>query len=172
MIEPVYIDESRISVGQYMRYTFGLYMKSSWWKYALPLAICLVLSVVNINFLFVAIVLLFLVFTMILYIVVIYYGLVPESRYSTILKDTIVSEAGIDVVLKKLVDTEGDNNVEPCYTLEKIFLHKSSIKGLEAKDDCLLVLFKQPKFSFLAIPYTSFKNEVDLRRAVEFIIDY
>ena len=88
------------------------------------------------------------------------------------LKDTIVSEAGIDVVLKKLVDTEGDNNVEPCYTLEKIFLHKSSIKGLEAKDDCLLVLFKQPKFSFLAIPYTSFKNEVDLRRAVEFIMDY
>lgn len=170
MIEPVYIDESRVSVGQYLRYTMGLYMESYWWIYVLPLAVCIGLSVVNINFLFVAIVLAFLVFTMILFIVVIYYGLIPESRYSTMLKDTIISEVGIDVILKKRIDIEG--HLEPDYKLEKVFLSKKCIKGFRVKDDCLLVLFKQPKFSFLAIPYTSFKNESDLRRAVEFIKIY
>lgn len=170
MIEPVFIDECRISVGQYMRYTLGLYMRSYWWMYVLPLIICLGLSVININFLFVAIVLLFLVFTMLLFVVVVYYGMVPESRYSIMLKELIFSEAGIDVILKKRIDAE--ETTEPEYKLEKVFLPKICIKDFKAKDDNLLVLFKQPKFSFLAIPYTSFKSESDLRRAVEFLKDY
>lgn len=172
MIEPVFINECRISAGQYMQYVLGLYMKSCWWMYALPLAVCLVLSVVNINFLFVAIVLLFLVFTMILFVVVSYYGMVAESRYSIMLKDIIISEVGVDLILKKPIDTEADDNSEPDYKLEKVFLSKKSLKKIVAKDDCLLLLFKQPKYSFLAIPYNSFKYESDLRRAVEFLKNY
>lgn len=172
MIEPVFINECRISAGQYMQYVLGLYMKSCWWMYALPLVACFALSVVNINFLFVAIVLLFLVFTMILFVVVSYYGMVPESRYSIMLKDAIISEVGIDVILKKPIDTEADDNSEPDYNLEKVFLSKKCLKCFVAKDDCLLILFKQPKFSLLAIPYTSFRSESDLRRAVEFLKGY
>ena len=172
MIEPVFIDDCRISVGQYLRYTLSLYLNSYWWIYAIPLAVCLALSVININFIFVAIVLLFLVFTMILYIVVLYYGLVPECRYSIMLKDAIVSEVGIDIILKKPIDTASEDQSEVEYEQEKIFLHRKCIKGFELKDDCLLVLFKQPKFSFVALPYKSFRKTKYLSRVIDFLKNY
>lgn len=172
MIEPVCIEDCRISVGQYLRYTLSLYLNSYWWIYALPLAVCLALSVLNINFIFVAIVLLFLVFTMILYIVVLYYGLVPECRYSIMQKDVVFFEDGIDLILKKPVDTDTENQSEPEYKSENVFFHRKHIKnifkGMEMKGDCLLLLFKQPKFSFIALPYNSFRDKNDIKRVLDY----
>lgn len=172
MIEPVYIKNCRISVGQYLRYTLSLYLNSYWWMYALPLAVCLALSIVNINFIFVAIVLLFFVFTMILYVVILYYGLVFECRYSIMLKDVVFFEDGIDIILKKPIDTDTENQSEPNYKTENVLFHRNDIKnhfkGMELKGDCLLLLFKQPKFSFIALPYKSFQNKNDIKRALNY----
>ncbi len=174
MIEPVFIDNCRITVGQYMHYTLSLYLNSYWWVYALPLAVCLALSSVNINFLFVAIVLLFLVFTIVLFVAIIYYALVPEIRFSIMSKEVIVSEVGIDVILKKNTDTKTDDKpkFDSDSVLEKVFLHRKNIKGFEIKDDCLLVLFKEPKFSFIVLPYTSFRRKSDIERTMNFIKGY
>lgn len=178
MIEPVYINDCRITPLQYMRYALGLYLDKYWWVYALPLAICLALSVVNINFLFVAIVLLFLVFTMILFVVVIYYGMVPESRYSIMLKDVVIFEDGFSIILKEPLETETEDQSEPKYKKKEILFHRTEVKklfkGVELKDDCMLILFKQPKFSFIALPYSAFKysGKHYIDHAMSFLKDY
>lgn len=165
----IHIEASAITIGRYMRYAMTAYMKKRWWLYVLPLVACCALSVININFLFVAIVLLFLVFTMILFIVVIYYGLVPESRFSTLPKEITLDDSGITFRLKKRKYEENNDDaddVAPKYDIEEAFLSWREIKGLDTKDDCLLFLLKQPKFSFVAIPYADFTSEIHLRSTV------
>lgn len=170
----IHIGENNITIGRYVRYAMSAYMLKWWWAYAVPLLMCIGLSVININFLFVAIVLLFLVFTMILFIVVIYYGLVAESRYSILSKEIDFCNEGIFLRLKKpIMNAREDDEKECCQEAgneiaeEKIPWDK--IEVMKAKDECLLLMFKSPKFSFLAIPYTAFDNEELLRETVLFI---
>lgn len=172
----IHIKENNISIGQYVLYTLSAYMKARWWAYALPVCLCLVLSFKNINFLFVAIILMFLVFTLIQFMVVIYYGLVPESRYSTLPKEIYLNKEGILLELKKKVyndvefsEEDSKDDETPDFVIEKQIIAWDRIDGIIAKDDCLLLAFKRPRYSFLAIPYKSFINETHLRDAVSFI---
>ncbi len=170
------LSENKIGVVQYLLYSMTLYMKSWWWAYVLPLALCLALSVWNVNFLFVAVILLFLVFTMILFFVVIYYGLVEESRYSTQSKEVVFDENGVELHLKRVkttTDDEHNEHTEREQTLtvedEFVLLDWDRFKCVKGNDDCLLLLFKNPKYSLFALPYEVFESEDDLRNALSFI---
>lgn len=166
----IYIKENNISPSRYIRYTLGAYMKVWWGAYVLPLVVCAALSVVNINFIFVAIVLLFLVFTMILFMVVVYYGIVPESRYSTLPKDMELDDSGIHIRMKRqtLKDIADEESLTD-YEIEELIIKWDAIKKIEAKDECLLLMFKRPRYSFLAVPYTAFYDVEHLRMIVSFI---
>lgn len=170
--QTILIEADAIKIGRYLRYSMEAYLKNNWWIYALLLGACVVLSFVNINFLFVAIVLLFMVFTMILFLVVVYYGLVPESRFSTLPKVMTLDENGIHFCLKKkrYTDDSEEESEQPEYDIEETVLPWQMIKGLETKDDCMLLFFKRPKYAFVAIPYTAFFSESHLRSAVSLIM--
>lgn len=176
------IKENKITMGQYLLYTLKGYIKNWWWAYALPLVLCIALSVVNINFLFVAIILLFLVFMMILFFVVIYYGIVPESRYSTLKKDIELNNEGITLHLKKPVielNADEKNTIESVekkeekptvkYDFETVVIEWDRIKCVKGSDECMLLTFHQPKYSFLAIPYDAFDDETHLRDSLSLI---
>lgn len=178
----IYIRECSITIGQYLLYTLKEYMRSWWWAYVLPLALCVVLSMVNINFIFVAVILLFLVFTMILFFVVIYYGIVPESRYSTLKKDIQLCDDGIVLHLKRpvVVDESDCNEQEEIdkvpvggvtqeYEIEKVRIKWSNIKRVKGTDECLLLVFKKPRYSFFAIPYEAFDEETHLKETLSMI---
>lgn len=167
----IHIEENNITIGRYVRYAMSAYLKKWWLAYAAPLAVCLCLSVENVNFLFVAIVLLFLVFTMIFFMVVVYYGLVPESRYSILPKEITLCDEGIGLKMRKKTvnDTAEAESEAEKFIIEETTLLWSMIKCVTAKDECLLLMFKSPKFSFLAIPYTAFKDETQLREAITLI---
>lgn len=170
--QTIHIEADAIKIGKYLRYSMEAYLRCNWWIYALMLGSCLVLSLKNINFLFVAVVLLFMVFTMILFLVVVYYGLVPESRFSTLPKTMMFNRNGIHFCLKKKCYKEEseDGNDAPEYEIEEVVLPWKVIKGLESKDDCMLLLFKRPKYAFIAIPYTAFSSESQLRSTVSLIM--
>lgn len=175
MKQGIHIDENNITIGRYILYTLSAYMKAWWWAYALPLVVCFALSFKNINFLFAAIILVFIVFNMIQFMVVIYYGLVPESRYSILPKMIDFNEEGILLNLKKKIYKEEylNENFEdediPDYAIENAQIPWGKIKGIIAKDECLLLMFKTPRYSFFAIPYSAFTSEEHLRDAVLFI---
>lgn len=170
MNNTIRIKENNISIGQYLRYAMTAYMKSWWWAYVLPLALCLCLSVINVNFIFAAIVLLFLVFTMILFFVVIYYGLVPESRYSTQKKEIELSSNGMSLYIKKRITIE-DNEADetPQFIIEKVMLDWTMFTHIDGKDECLLLRFVSPKYSFLAIPYEAFEDEAQIREVLSLL---
>ena len=153
------------------------YMNSRWWLYALPVVLCLGLSVININFIFVAIVLLFLVFTMALFIVVVYYGLVPESRFSTNSREIAIDEKGVLLKLKKPIyakeeNTPTDEKSIQEYETEEVLVSWNRIKCMEIKTDCLHLVFKRPKFSFIIIPFSSFTETRHLHATMELIRSY
>lgn len=182
----IHISECRITMGQYLLYTLKEYMRSWWWAYVLPLALCVGLSVVNINFIFAAIILLFLVFTMILFFVVVYYGIVPESRYSTLKKSIQLGDDGIILHLKKPISVtyedernEQENTNESSdvaeaqeYVIEKVVIKWSQIKRVKGTDECLLFVLFKPRYSFLAIPYEAFNGETQLKDALSLIRVY
>lgn len=165
----IHIKENSIDIGKYLRYALSAYLKSWWWAYVLPLALCLALSVVNINFIFAAVVLLFLVFTMILFFVVIYYGLVPESRYSTMKKEMNVSDDGITLFLKKPIVKEENEDDTPEFKIEEVKLQWELISAVKGTDECLLLQFVAPKYSFLAIPYDAFDDENHLKEMLSIV---
>ena len=148
-----------------------MYMKVNWWAYALPLATCIALSFKNINFIFVAIILLFLVFTMILFCVVLYYGIVPESRYSTLPKEIMLCDSGIHLKIKKkaVVDDAVIENTMPDYEIEETMINWNRVSKIMAKNECLLLVFRRPKYSFLAVPYDAFEDETHMRTALSII---
>lgn len=147
------------------------YMKVWWWAYALPLVACVALAFKNINFIFVAIILLFLVFTMILFFVVVYYGIVPESRYSTLPKEMEMDDSGIHLRLKKRMidDASATEDSTPDYEIEESTIEWGAIDRIEAKDECMLLMFKRPRFSFLAVPYDAFEDETHMQATLSVI---
>lgn len=134
---------------------------------AMPVVACLVLSLENVNFLFVAVMLFFLVLTLLLYMVMIYYGLVPESRFSTLPCEINMGETEITLRVKKIRVNEEEQESE--YTTETITLPWTVIKSVKAKDECLLLLLKRPEYSFIAIPYAAFTDEEHLRDTVTLV---
>lgn len=167
MKEAIYIKENKISIGRYLRYAMELYLRAKWWLYALPLFVCLCLSVINIKFLYVAIILLFLVFTMILFIIEVHYGLVPESRFSTMNKRIKLIEDGLLIYMKDKIDAEEDTSNEK--NDEQILISWNMFCGIVAKDNHFLLLFRKPKFSFIVLPYSAFDDVNHLLRVVLFI---
>lgn len=173
MIEDsVHIGENSISIGQYQSYVFGFYMKKWWWAYVLPLLTCVSLSILNINFIFAAIILLFLVYTMILYIVVSFYGLCVECSYSIMPKEIEMNNDGLFLTLRKKVNNNDDEDAEPKYEFSSVKIEWQRIERIEAKDKCMLLMFEHPTHSFLAIPYEAFDNEDHLRKTLSIIRSY
>ena len=75
------INENKVSAARYESYAMKLYLAQWWWIYLLPVIGCLCLSAFNINFIYVAVILLFIVASLVLSFVYIYYILVEESKY-------------------------------------------------------------------------------------------
>ena len=55
------------------------------------------------------------------------------------------------------------------YEIETVLIKWERIKSVKGADDCLLLMFTMPKYSFLAIPYDAFDDESHLREALSIV---
>ena len=120
---------------------------------------------------------------MILFFVVIYYGIVPECRYSTLRKNIQLCDDGIILHLKKpvsMVDEDSGNEQDDTnkesdiviaqkYVIEEVLIKWRNIKQVKGTDECLLLVFKKPRYSFFAIPYEAFDGETHLKETLSMI---
>ncbi|MBR5101493.1 MAG: hypothetical protein IK092_00025, partial [Muribaculaceae bacterium] len=97
MSASVVIKNVKTRPADYMRCVLMRFMARYGIFFALPVAICLVLGVVNINFVIVALMLTFVAAPMVLTIVYINYGLTAESRWSVLEKDIEITDEGINL---------------------------------------------------------------------------
>ncbi len=159
------LKSSSITIRQYVKLVLGLYFKDWWWAYVLPVLVCLILGAFNSNFFYVAVILVFLIFSMMFSFVYIYHGLVPESRYSIKEKEIKITNDGFELIYSE-VNSSG--NIEERSEILKWDL----FKNIFAKDEFILVMFNSRKYAFLAIPFNAFEKEDMLKESVLFVSDH
>lgn len=76
-----------VEAGTYMRHLCALFLADNWLWMVLPVALCGVLAVwVDVRFVIVALMALFVVLPMVLALLYFYYGFSPEARWSIMVK--------------------------------------------------------------------------------------
>ena len=90
------IGNCRISSGQYMRHLFAMFLADYWLWMAMPLAVCAILAIwIDVRFIIVAMMVLFIIMPMVLALLYFYYGFSPEARWSIMEKTVTLDENGI-----------------------------------------------------------------------------
>ena len=90
------IENVSVSSGLYMRRLCLLFIADYWLWLVLPVALCAVLALwVDVRFVIVAMMVLFIILPMVLALLYFYYGLSPEARWSIMDKIVTLDDRGI-----------------------------------------------------------------------------
>ena len=90
------IGNCRVTSGQYMRQLFMMFLADYWLWMAMPLAVCAILAIwIDVRFIIVAMMVLFIIMPMVLALLYFYYGFSPEARWSIMEKTVTLDENGI-----------------------------------------------------------------------------
>ena len=90
------IGNCRVTSGQYMRHLFAMFLADYWLWMAMPLAVCAILAIwIDVRFIIVAMMVLFIIMPMLLALLYFYYGFSPEARWSIMEKTVTLDENGI-----------------------------------------------------------------------------
>lgn len=142
----------KIDSWTYTSMLVKMYLKGVWYLYALPFVIFVIVGFWDIRFLILAAIYVFLAMPMIMAFAIIFYGLNEESRYS-ILKHCIVAESnGVNVVHINEDESIG----------EKEFIPWNRFSAIHPTSEYLILQLNSKKYSFVAVPYSSFDSKDDL----------
>ena len=142
------IKDCKISAGKYMRELCLMFLADNWLWMVLPIALCGILAFfVDVRFVIVALMVLFIVLPMILALLYFYYGLSPEARWSIMEKDVLISNEGISLT----------------FTDERMKKHaigKDDVRNIIEKDDVLLLMLRGKRYTCLMLPKSAIDPDV------------
>lgn len=141
------IEPFEISVSKYVSTIFSLYIRKYWWLYFSPVAICLALTTININFIYVALCVCFIIIPMALTFVYFAYCLTPDVRFSIMPK--VLSQCKDGLMLK--------------FENKDVLLRYDEIKNIRYDKDCLLLKLRSNRYSFFMIPYDVFESSIEIQ---------
>ena len=142
------IGNSSVTSNTYMRHLCSLFLAENWLWLVAPVAVCAVFAVwVDVRFVIVALMVLFIVLPMILALLYFYYGLSPEARWSIMEKTADIDDEGIslsftDQRMKKHVIPWGD------------------VRYIIEKDDVWLLMLKSKRYTCLMFPASVINPDV------------
>jgi hypothetical protein len=127
--------------SDFVRRVAVMWLSRWWWVVALPIAICGVLAINEAMWLFVAMMLLFLLYPGLMMMIYINYAFSPEARHTLYEQTVTISSAGIEI-----------NYIEK-NKVDKFAV--SEILDVECGDKHVVVKFKKPRYSHVSIPLTA-----------------
>ena len=135
------IENVSVPSGLYMRRLCLLFIADYWLWLVLPVALCAILALwVDVRFVIVAMMVLFIILPMVLALLYFYYGLSPEARWS---------------IMDKIV-TLDDRGITLDFTDERMKKHVirwDDVHGIIEKDDAvMLMLTGGRRFTCLMLP--------------------
>ncbi len=144
----------KLSAGSYMRQLYPRYLKRWGWVYAIIVVALVLLSLVNINFLFVALMAVFIMLPMVLGFAYFFYAMSENCVASIRNGMVIVSE---QCLMRQFVDEDGAVVGERKYDW-------TSFKSAEIVDSGILLFPDKTKLSFEYLPKIGFdeKNYEDV----------
>lgn len=123
-----------------MRHLCLMFLADNWLWMVAPVALCAVLAVwIDVRFVIVALMVLFVILPMILALLYFYYGFSPEARWSIMEKTAILDADGITL---NFIDERMKTHVIPW----------SDVRTIIEKDDALLLMLKGRRYTCLMIP--------------------
>ena len=128
-----------------------------WWAYVLPVVVCAILSFVDIRFLLVALMAVFVIIPIVLLLVYVAYGMDPVNRYNVIKKTLAADGSGITLVIDE----------EYCMKNPVVKMEWNAIKCRRASGGCVVLCFNLSRSRFLAIPVEAFNDEKDLHSFIK-----
>ena len=138
--EKLEIEACQVTSGAYMRHLCLMFLADNWLWMVAPVALCAVLAVwIDVRFVIVALMVLFVILPMILALLYFYYGFSPEARWSIMEKTTILDAAGITL---NFIDERMKTHVIPW----------SDVRAIIEKDDALLLMLKGRRYTCLMFP--------------------
>ncbi len=117
-----------------------MFLADNWLWMVLPIAICAILAFfVDVRFIIVAMMILFIVMPMVLALLYFYYGFSPEARWSTMEKTLTIGNEGITLT----------------FTDERMKKHAigwDDVLHIIEKDNVLLFMLKGKRYTCLMLP--------------------
>ena len=138
-----------MTAGAYMRHLSAMFLADNWLWMVLPLAVCAVLAIwVDVRFIIVALMVLFIVLPMVLALLYFYYGFSPEARWS---------------IMDKQVDLTAEG-LELTFTDERMKKHaipRDSVRSIIEKDDVwMLMMSGGRRYTCLMLPSSTVNPDV------------
>ncbi len=134
------IGECSVTAGCYMRKLCALFLADNWLWMVAPVAVCAVLAVwIDVRFVIVALMVLFVVLPMILSLLYFYYGFSPEARWSIMEKTADVSPQGITL---NFADER----------MKKHAIRWNDVRYIIEKDDVVMLMLKGKRYTCLMFP--------------------
>ena len=153
--QSITIPGCKVSSSEYVKRLFSLFMTYYWALFLLPVLVLASLSVVNVDFLIVALMAIFIMIPMVLTLLYFNYALTDEARLSISEKELKVTVDGLH--LKTL------NNKEQEY-----FFQWKEFYGCLIYEKSLL-LQHDGKFRFFMIPCNAFHDNTQRNECIAFI---
>lgn len=144
----------KISNGDYLRIVFKSLLVSYWSYILLTFTILLLLTLWNITWIYVFLMVIFIFVPSILFYLYIWHGLKPEVRYSTLEKTIQISNNG-------LVLFYSEDKFEE--------LSWSEFSKINITNQYLILTFKKSNNLFFLVPLNAFKTSLDAEKAISII---
>lgn len=146
------IGEFKITLGIFVRIMLLRHFGRAWWAYAIPVVACAVMSFVDLRFLYVALMVVFILLPMALLFVYISHGLDLVNRYNIMSKTAVADERGITITMD---EQYGMKNRE-------VHFGWNEFRSRSVSAGCLIFNFATVRYRFFAIPFTAFVDEEQL----------
>lgn len=131
-----------------MRHLCLMFLADNWLWMVAPVAVCAVLAVwIDVRFVIVALMVLFVVMPMLLALLYFYYGFSPEARWS---------------IMEKSATVDGQS-ITLHFTDERMKTHViqwGDVRTIIEKDDALLLMLKGKRYTCLMLPMSVINPDV------------
>ena len=134
------IDNCSVSSSTYMRHLCAMFLADNWLWLVTPVALCALLAIwIDVRFVIVAMMVLFIALPMVLALLYFYYGLSPEARWSIMEKTATINGKGISLN----------------FSDERMKTHVigwNDVRNIIEKDDVLMLMLKSKHYTCLMLP--------------------
>lgn len=152
-------NEYSISANNYIKSVLWMVLGRWWWVPAFLVLLSLILSMVNISFIYVALILIFIIFPTTLMFIYFHQSTTQESRIAILKKTLTIDNNGICIKfapierIKYVGDEEQMEKVVP----KSIYIPKSDVKRVVDMGAYIKIYLNGGRYKFIIIPF----NEIN-----------
>lgn len=129
-----------VTSGCYMRHLCSMFLADNWLWMVLPVAVCGMLAIfIDVRFIIVALMILFVILPILLALLYFYYGLSPEARWSIMEKTATIDDSGI------ILDFADER-------MKKHVVLRDDVRSIIEKDDALIIMLRGKRYTCLMLP--------------------